>query len=618
MRHYALLDQVNSPADLKALPEGELPELCAEIREFLIDHVSHTGGHLASNLGAVELTVGIHRVFSSPEDAVFFDVGHQSYVHKLLTGRKDRFGALRQLGGLSGFQRPDESPCDPYVSGHASNSVSAALGLARADRLAGRTRRVVCVIGDGALTGGMLYEALNDAGQSGLPLTVIFNDNEMSIDQNVGALAKRLRAMRIKPRYFKLKARTKALLRRLPGGDRLIARISDFKARLRSALLNETLFELMGFRYLGPADGNDLEDVLTLLREARQMEVPTVVHLKTVKGRGYLPSEQDPARFHGVGAFDVVNGPAAAGRTTFSDVFGETLCDLAREDGRVCAVTAAMTAGTGLTPFAGQYHDRFFDVGIAEQHAVTMSAGLAAGGQRPFCALYSTFLQRGYDQLLHDVGIGRLPVVLAVDRAGLVGPDGATHQGLFDVSYLRAVPGLRLWSPASHRELRSALRLALAENGPCAVRYPRGSEDDYVGDSFPAAETLLREGTDLTLCVYGILTAEAQRAAALFAEQGCSCDIVKLNCLTEETYPVLMDSVRRTGRLLVMEDCAAGGCLGERLCALLTEAGIPAKTALCNAGDRYLPEGTVAELRRLCGLDASSVAARAQALIRHE
>lgn len=610
MRHYPYLDHIDTPAELKALRPEELPELCAEIREFLIDHISQTGGHLASNLGAVELTVGIHRIFSVPQDAVFFDVGHQCYIHKLLTGRKAGFDTLRTYGGMSGFQRPDESPFDPYVSGHASNSVSAALGLARADMLLGRDRSIVCVIGDGALTGGMLYEALNDAGQSGLPLIIIFNDNEMSIDRNVGALAKRLRKIRIKPHYFKLKARTKAVLRRLPAGEHLIAAISAFKGRLRAAILKETLFELMGFRYLGPADGNDMETVLTLLAEAKNLCQPVVIHLKTVKGRGYLPSEQDPARFHGVSAFDAVSGEAIGGGETFSGVFGQTMCDLAALDKSICAVTAAMTSGTGLSEFAGRYPGRLFDVGIAEGHAVTLASGLAAGGMKPVCAIYSTFLQRGFDQLLHDVAIRSLPVVFAVDRAGLVGPDGATHQGAFDVPYLRTVPGMKLLAPASFRELRSALRQALSSGGPAAVRYPRGGENGYYGDTMGMTEVLLREGTDATIAVYGILTGEALRAADILAENSLSCEIVKLNCLTENVYPILETSVRKTGYLLILEDCAAGGCLGEHLCTELLAHGIGTKTCLRNLGARFIPEGKVSELWCTCGLDAENVAGK--------
>ena len=608
MRSYPYLEHIHTPADLKALRQEDLPELCAEIREFLIDHVSRTGGHLASNLGAVELTVGIHRIFSSPEDAVFFDVGHQSYVHKLLTGRKDRFEMLRAFGGLSGFQRPEESPYDPYISGHASNSVSSALGLARADRLLGRERSVVCVLGDGALTGGMLYEALNDAGQSGLPLVILFNDNEMSIDRNVGALAKRLRKIRLKPHYFKLKARTKALLRRFSFGEHLISAISAFKGRLRTAILKETLFELMGFRYLGPADGNDMETVLTLLSEAKNLRLPVVVHLKTVKGRGYLPSEQDPARFHGISAFDAVSGECAESGETFSGVFGRTMCDLAAQDEKLCAVTAAMTSGTGLSEFAGRFPARLFDVGIAEEHAVTLASGLATGGLKPVCAIYSTFLQRGFDQMIHDVAIRRLPVVLAVDRAGIAGQDGATHQGAFDVPYLRAIPGMKLLSPASFRELRTALRAALLCGGPAAVRYPRGGEHGYFGDTMDAAEALLHEGADGTIAVYGILTGEALRAARILEENGLFVDVVKLNCLTENAYPLLEASVRKTGRLLMLEDCAAGGCLGERLCEELLAKGIPAKVQLRNLGARFVPEGTVAELWHFCGLDGESVA----------
>lgn len=608
MRRYPNLDNINSPEDLKALRPEELPELCAEIREFLIDHVSRTGGHLASNLGAVELSVGIHRVFSSPQDAVFFDVGHQCYIHKLLSGRKSGFDSLRTFGGISGFQRPDESPYDPYVSGHASNSVSSALGLARADRLLGRERRIVCVIGDGALTGGMLYEALNDAGQSGLPLIIIFNDNEMSIDRNVGALAKRLRNIRLKPRYFKMKAHTKAALRRFSFGERLIAAISAFKRRLRAAILKETLFELMGFRYLGPADGNDVDTVITLLTEAKSLNQPVVVHLKTIKGRGYLPSEKNPSRFHGITAFDAVSGETSGGGETFSGVFGQTMCDLARNDRTVCAITAAMASGTGLSEFAGRYPGRLFDVGIAEEHAVTLASGLAAGGMKPVCAIYSTFLQRGFDQMIHDVAIRGLPVVFAVDRAGLVGSDGATHQGAFDVPYLRTIPGLKLYAPASFRELRSALRRALSCGGPAAVRYPRGGENRFFDDTMDVPEAKIKDGADATIAVYGILTGEALKAADKLASNGLSCDIVKLNSLTEEAYPVLLESVRKTGYLLVAEDCAAGGCLGDHLCAELLSHGISARTRLCNLGARFIPEGKVSELWQYCGLNAASIA----------
>ena len=616
MRQYPWLEHINSPADLKRLPAEELPGLCAEIREFLIKSVSKTGGHLASNLGAVELTVAIHRVFSVPRDDLIFDVGHQCYVHKMLTGRKDRFGTLRQLDGISGFLRPSESPCDSAVSGHASSSVSVALGMARAKKLAGRESATVCVIGDGAFTGGMAYEAMNDAGQSGLPLIVVFNDNDMSISPNVGAVAKRLSAIRIKPRYFRMKERTKAFLNRIPGGGSLIRGISVCKSTLRSAVLKETLFELMGFEYLGPADGNDVYAVCALLEQAEKLQKPVVVHLKTVKGKGYLPSQQAPGDFHGVSAFDTVTGhPVNARKTDFSSVFGQTMCRLAAQNEKICAVTAAMSAGTGLDPFAEAYPKRFFDVGIAEEHAVAMAAGLAARGMLPVCAIYSTFLQRAYDQILHDVAIGGNHVVFAVDRAGLVGADGETHQGAFDVPFLRTVPGMKLFAPSNYAELRSALeRAVLLESGPVAVRYPRGGEGPFREDTFDLPMKLVREGSAVTIITYGCLLPVALDAAQRLEERGVSAAVLKINELTFTDGDLLLRTVGDTGCALVLEDCVEDGCLGQRLAALLLEKGVNARLRLCNLGRRFVQQGTVEQLYTVCKIDAESVAEAAKEL----
>lgn len=614
MANTPILDQINSPEDLKKLRQDQLAELCSEIREFLIENVSKTGGHLSANLGAVEISVGLHRVFSSPEDHLMFDVGHQCYTHKLLTGRKERFSTLRQLDGLSGFLRPDESKHDCFISGHASNSISAALGMARASRLCGEACSTVCVIGDGALTGGMVYEALNDAGQSHEPLIIVFNDNEMSIGKNVGALAKRLSTMRSKPGYFKLKWRVKHFLCRFPNGDRLIRWISARKNRIKVALLKETLFEIMGFRYLGPADGNDITAVCDLLDEAKSLRRPVVVHLKTVKGKGYFRSEVSPDRFHGVSAFDVISGqPRKQSGIGFSDAFGAALTAYADTDASICAVTAAMEAGTGLSMFAQRFPERFFDVGIAEEHAVTMSAGMAVGGLRPVCAIYSTFLQRGYDQLLHDVAIQQTHVVFAVDRAGLVGEDGQTHQGIFDVPYLTSVPNMTVLSPSTHAELQTALRQALYDyDGPVAVRYPRGSERDVRGDTFDRSIALLRDGSDITLVSYGILINEVMRAAALLDAQGVKAEVVKLNCLTDFDWQVLSRSVQKNGRLVVAEDCAESGCIGEKLIARLAQDGnLPSFVRLVNLKDRFIPEGKVDQLYQRYGIDGSAIAAAA-------
>lgn len=609
MRNYPLLEQINTPADLKNLPAGELPALCSEIREFLIANVSRTGGHLASNLGAVELSVAVHRVFSAPADDILFDVGHQSYVHKMLTGRRDRFDTLRRLGGLSGFLRPSESEYDSAVSGHASSSVSVALGMARAKKLRGDGSATVCILGDGALTGGMAYEALNDAGQSGLPLIVIFNDNDMSISRNVGAIAKRLSAIRLKKRYFRIKERTKSGLSRLPGGKGVIRGISAVKDWLRTAILKETIFELMGFEYLGPADGNDISVVCNLLEQARKRQCPVVVHLKTVKGKGYLPSEQEPTAFHGVAAFDVATGRAEGERRAdFSAVFGETMERLAQRDGSVCAVTAAMAAGTGLEGFSRLYPDRFFDVGIAEEHAVAMSAGLAARGMKPVCAVYSTFLQRAYDQMIHDVAIGGLHVVLAVDRAGLVGADGETHQGAFDVPYLRTIPGMKIYAPSDYAELEAALCRAVEEDtGPVAVRYPRGGEGRFTKDTMDAPCAVVREGSDLAICTYGVLLNQALEAADRLEQEGISLRVVKLNRLDLPDPAAVLQALRGIRGLLVLEDCVEQGCLGQRLAQMLAENGETLPLRLLNLKDRFIPNGKVNELYSLSHIDAEAV-----------
>jgi len=541
-------------------------------------------------------------------------VGHQCYVHKMLTGRKGQFVSLRQLGGISGFLRPSESPYDSAVSGHASSSVSVALGMARAKKLAGSDSRTVCVIGDGALTGGMAYEAMNDAGQSGLPLIVVFNDNDMSISPNVGALAKRLSAMRIKPRYFYMKEQTKAALERFPGGESLIHAISVCKRKLRTALLKETLFELMGFEYLGPADGNDISAVCELLTQAQKLNKPVVVHFKTQKGRGFLPSQKAPADFHGVSAFDSVTGqPFSEKKTDFSAVFGQELCRLAAQNEKICAVTAAMAAGTGLNPFAETYPKRFFDVGIAEEHAVAMSSGLASRGMLPVCAIYSTFLQRAYDQLLHDVAIEGNHVVFAVDRAGLVGADGETHQGAFDVPFLRTVPGMKIFAPSNFAELRTALQQAiLLEKGPVALRYPRGGEGRFREDTFENAAVEIRSGSDLTICTYGAMVSVALAAAELLDKQGVSAAVYKVNRLTEADEQLL--GCVSGGRLLVLEDCVEEGCLGQHLSALLQQKGQNVRLKLCNLGNRFVPHGKVEQLYTCLGLDEQSVADAAKEL----
>lgn len=620
MQHDAILDHINSPEDVKKLDGAQLPGLCAELRELLIESVSKTGGHLASNLGAVELTVGIHRVFSSPHDKIYFDVGHQSYVHKLLTGRKDRFLKLRKQDGLSGFLRPNESEHDCFVSGHASNSISVALGMARGYRLRGEDRRVVCMIGDGALTGGMAFEALNDAGRSKEKLIVVFNDNDMSISKSVGALSERLSHMRSSPRYFRAKARVKRFFRRFSFGESLIQSVSQLKNRIKSALLKESIFEIMGFRYFGPADGNDITVVCDLLNEAKLVEGPVVVHFKTTKGKGYFRSESEPSSFHGVSAFDVVTGISKKKESvSFSQVFGSAMCALAVEDARVCAITAAMEGGTGLIDFAERFPSRFFDVGIAEEHAVTMSSAMATTGMLPVCAIYSTFLQRTYDQLIHDVAIQGNHVVFAIDRAGLVGEDGETHQGIFDLSFLSTVPGMRIFAPASHTELNTALRRALYEcSGPVAVRYSRGCELTYREDSMAHNASVVRDGSDVTLISYGILLNEVIAAADLLAAEGISAEIVKLNELTGVPSEVIA-SVRKTGCVVVAEECVAAGGFAQKIASELSKKSIfPRAFCAVNLGDRFIPQGSVRELYTRYGIDAAGIVDAARKALHHE
>lgn len=609
---YEYLERINRPEDVRALAQENLPLLCQEIRQFLIESVSRTGGHLASNLGAVELTVALHRVFSSPEDCIMLDVGHQSYVHKLLTGRKESFSGLRQFGGISGFLRPSESEHDCFVSGHASNSISAALGMARAKKQLNASGRVVCMIGDGALTGGMAYEALNDAGQSGLPLVVVFNDNEMSISKNVGAMSKRLASIRVRPGYFRFKSALKRNLKKLPKGNRIADFAGDVKNWMKNAILKETLFELLGFYYMGPVDGNDVNAVCALLEEAKRRNQPVVVHCKTVKGKGYGPAERQPNVFHGVSPFDVDTGKALKEKNKdFSAAFGEALCALAEADPRICAITAAMSEGTGLVEYAERYPQRFFDVGIAEEHAVTMAAGMASQGAIPVCAIYSTFLQRGYDQLLHDVAIAGHHVVFCVDRAGLVGADGETHQGIFDVPYLMTVPGIKVLSPSSFAELETALRYGtLSCTGPVAIRYPRGGEGAYRDDTMERPFVDLRQGSGCVIVTYGTLINDALSAAEKLKEKGICVGVIKVNDLC--TFADAAEqALQAYSSVVVLEDCVEHGCLGQVLAA---RYGENRSFRLLNLGAQFIPEGSVDQLKHVYCIDADAVVNAVEAL----
>lgn len=604
-----ILEKIHSPADVKRLSEEQTELLCSELRQFLIEQVSHTGGHLASNLGTVELTVALHRVFDTAKDRLVFDVGHQCYGHKALTGRRDQFGTLRQWQGLSGFPKPYESVHDAFVAGHASESVSVALGMARARTLLGQDYHVVALIGDGALGGGLSFEGLNDAGDSGERLIVILNDNGMSIDTNVGGLSRHLSRVRTTSEYYHFKKRYRQALERSGIGQKLYSVSHEVKTALKKTLLPpvSTLFEDMGFAYMGPVDGHDVARLTAVLKAAAEEKRPVLVHVHTVKGYGYAFAQREPERFHGVGAFDIQTGETKnpAGET-FSSVFGDELVKLAGEDERVCAITAAMGDGTGLTAFSKAYPQRFFDVGIAEGHAVSMAGGMAKQGLVPVFAVYDSFLQRSYDMLTQDVSLEKNHVVLAVDRCGLVGADGETHHGCID--FLSQIPAMTVLSPASFAELRQMLRHAVADmTTPVAVRYPRGGEVGYGGDWNGESVSVLRDGGDAAIVTCGILTGQALTAAAALEKTGLSVRVVKLNCVAPLDGEAVMTALAGIPAIVVVEDQLRRGCAGERLAALLAEQGNHAKLKLQNAGDTMPSQGTTAELWRDLGLDANGI-----------
>ena len=613
-----ILETIRDPNDIKSLNDPQTQLLCTELREFLLKNVSKTGGHLASNLGAVELTVAIHRVYDTASDRLVLDVGHQCYVHKALTGRRELFGTLRQFGGLSGFPKPYESVHDAFMAGHASDSVSVALGMARARTLLKQDYHVVALMGDGAMTGGLAYEAMNDAGESDEPLLVILNDNGMSITPNVGGISRHLSVLRTRPGYFRLKKAYRTVMRKLPGGRYIYRLTHHLKQRWKQMLLGSTLFEEMGFDYYGPVDGHDLKRLEYLLTLAKDAKGPVLLHVITKKGKGYAPAEQNPDVFHGIGHFDPESGklPCCAHLPSFSDTFGNTLVDLARREPRICAITAAMVHGTGLTDFAKEFPTRCFDVGIAEGHAVSMAGGLAKQGMIPVVAIYSTFLQRAYDMLLQDVAMQGLHVVFAVDRAGLVGEDGETHQGVFDINFLRSVPGMQILCPADQAELEQMLRKAVLEmDGPVAVRYPRGCDGAFTE---VAAQPVVRAGTDITLVGYGRMINELLGAARLLEKKGVSAEVVKLPSVKPIDMSAIAASVRKTGRLLVAEEAVCIGCAGKEIAASLRTAGLNVPTRLCNIGDRFVRHGSVQRLFEMLGLDAASLAEAALEVVKRE
>ncbi len=599
-----MLGKIKSPEDVKKLNKNEINILCSEIRSCIIDTVSKNGGHLASNLGTVELTVALHRAFNSPQDAVIFDVGHQSYSHKLLTGRFEKFSTLRTEGGISGFMRPDESEHDPFVTGHSSNSISAAYGIYRAKKLNGEKGTAVAVIGDGAMTGGMAYEALNNVGSGRNNMIVVLNDNKMSISRNVGAIARILTNMRTKPRYHHLKFATTRFLNKIPLiGKPLNNFLFAVKESIKGIVYRNNIFSSMGFNYLGPVDGHNVEAMESLFRIAQDYSRPSLIHVITTKGKGYSFAESSPKSYHGVSPFDVDSGASHPGKLTYSDIAGKTLCDIAENDDKICAVTAAMADGTGLTEFSAKYRNRFFDVGIAEQHAVTFVAGLAAGGMKPFFAVYSSFLQRGYDQIIHDAAIAHLPIKLLVDRAGIVGEDGESHQGIFDVSYLTTVPGITIYSPCYYDELSETIKKVSKNNELTAVRYPRGcemnnSEYSYGGDDF----TVIGGGCKKAIVTYGRLFSNALPVKKIYPD----VDIIKLN----KIYPIsdsLVKTLLQYNALHFFEENVKSGGIGEHISLKLAENSYKGHYCVHAIPNEFVPSAKVSSALKKYGLDTDSM-----------
>ena len=603
----SVLDNVNSPKDLKKLNTDELNELCDDIRKVLINTVSQTGGHLASNLGVVELTVALHKVFNSPNDQIVFDVGHQCYTHKILTGRKDKFDTLRTEGGISGFTRPVESKHDIFSSGHSSTSISAAVGLARAKQIKGEKGKVIAVIGDGALTGGLAYEALNNSGNDNSNLIVILNDNNMSISQNVGSMAKNLTTIRTSKKYVTFKSKIQRGLARIPKiGTNINRLFTLINTKIRKIVYKSTFFEDLGFRYYGPIDGHDIEDLIDVLSAAKAHNHSVLIHVNTVKGKGYLPAEKNPTQFHGIGKFDINTGEPLGKGKNFSSVFGETMCKFAENDGRICCVTAAMAEGTGLCDFANKYPKRFFDVGIAEQHAVTFSSGLAKNGMVPVFAVYSTFLQRSYDQLVHDVAMQELKVIFGIDRAGFVGEDGESHQGIFDTAFLNSIIGLTAFAPSYYDELESMFYEAIYKvKGAVAIRYPRGCEGvkpeeyEYDHESFSVFGDV-----NCTNCIvtYGRLFSECYQAY----EQLEDTFIIKLNMIKPIDKAVLT-YLQNCKKVFFYEESIRAGSVGECFGSMLIENGLNAEFRHIAVDNEFVKQASVSSQMKTYHMDTQSV-----------
>ena len=609
-----LLDNIKTPEDIRQLTIPELQTLADELRQVIIETVSKTGGHLSPNLGVVELTLALHHVFDTPEAQIVWDVGHQCYAHKVLTERKEKFWTIRQNGGLSGFPCRRESCYDTFDTGHASNSISVAVGLAEAAKKLGQSQSVIAVIGDGSLTGGMAFEALNHAGHLKTDVIVILNDNEMSISKNVGALSAHLNRIMTGEFVSRLREEIKARLKQWSGiGDKVYKAARQLEESIKGLVTPGILFEELGFTYVGPVDGHNLTHLIETLRNVKRLKGPRIVHIITTKGKGYPPAETDPSRFHGVSTFDIATGASVQnGQPTYTDAFGDAVIQLAKLDKKVVAVTAAMCLGTGLEKFSQIFPDRFYDIGIAEQHGVTFAAGLACQGLKPFVAIYSTFLQRAYDQVLEDVCLQGLPVVFALDRSGLVGQDGPTHNGSFDMSYLRHIPNMIVMSPKDENELKQMLYSAYCYGKPAAIRYPRG---EAIGVPIePAFREIpigtwevLREGTDVTLMSCGPLVYTSLDAAQDLENEGISCAVVNARFVKPMDREVLISMATHTGRVVTVEENTIVGGFGSGVMEVLSEEGVSVPIKRVGLPDRFLTHGAPRMLRELVGLDKEGI-----------
>jgi len=608
-----ILDFIHKENDIKMVPAGDYPKLAREIRRFLVDHISETGGHLASNLGVVELTMALHLTMDFPQDKLIFDVGHQSYTHKLLTGRAEQFSTLRQYHGLSGFPKREESACDAFDTGHSSTSISAALGYVKARDICGENYRVCAVIGDGALTGGLAYEALNNAATLKSNLIIVLNDNKMSIAGNVGGMTQYLAKIRTSSRYVGLKDDIEDALRRLTGGESLIKKIRTSKDSIKRLFIPGIFFEDMGLTYIGPIDGHDIKKLVEALKAAQRAEKAVLVHVVTKKGKGYAPAEREPSKFHGIGVFDKRTGELVQeeGKRTYTQAFSEALLEEAQRNNKIAAITAAMPQGTGLAEFAKRYPERFFDVGIAEEHAVTFAAGLAAGGVHPVVAIYSTFLQRAYDQILHDVALQKLPVTFMIDRAGIVGSDGATHQGIFDYSFLSTIPRLTVMAPKNIWEMKEMFHFAVHQQYPVAIRYPRGNAyeglKDFQEEIVKGHAEILYWEEEIALLAFGSMVEKALEVRERLKRAGHSVTLVNMRFIRPLDTELLCRLAEKHTCYVTLEENISTGGPGRAVGCFLHEKRIPAMLIHISLPDEFIEHGSAGQLLHQYGLDAENI-----------